>query len=408
MTPAAARKSCLRGTHRAVSPSETLARIRPLFARVGITRVADVTGLDRIGIPVAMAHRPDSRSVSVSPGKGLDLDAARVSAAMEALEGWHAEHVVRPVVYASRADLAPQNHVIDLDGLTRVSARTFDPHLALPWIDGRDLFAGRSVWLPFELVHTRFTHPLVPSSGAFALTSNGLASGNVPFEALAHAICEVIERDAVSLWRATGQRALRATRLDLDTVDDPDCRDVIASFQRAGVEVAAWDATSDTGVATFLCEVAERAGDHLRPFLPGFGSGTHPRRAIALLRALTEAAQTRLTTIAGARDDLRVAQYLRALDEAQREAALARIATPPTRSFSQSPDAHHDGFDGDVAWLLDRLSDVGVRQVVAVDLARADVGVPVVRVVIPGLEGPSDVPGVLPGARRRRVSMEAS
>lgn len=408
MTAAAARKSCLRGTHRAADPADTLARIRPLFARVGVTRVADVTGLDRIGIPVAMAHRPDSRSVSVSPGKGLDLDAAKVSAAMEALEGWHAEHVVRPVVYASRADLPSGHGVIDLEGVPRVAARPFDPHLAIPWIEGRDLFAGRAVWLPFELVHTRFTHPLVPSSGAFVLTSNGLASGNVPFEALTHAMCEVIERDAVSLWRAGGARSLRATCLDPSSVDDDDCRAVLDRFARAGVAVGLWDATADTSVATFVCEVAEPAGDHLRPFLPGVGSGTHPRRGIALLRALTEAAQTRLTAITGARDDLRVAQYVRALDETQRDAALARIATPPSRTFSDTPDAHHDGFDGDLAWLLDRLSRAGVRQVIAVDLARGDVGVPVVRVVIPGLEGPSDAPGVLPGARRRRVVAEGS
>ncbi len=246
----------MRGTHRAVPPSETLARIRPLFARVGVTRVADVTGLDRIGIPVAMAHRPASRSVSVSPGKGLDLDAARVSAAMEALEGWHAEHVLRPVVYASRADLPSGNHVVDLDGLPRMAARPFDPHLAIPWIDGRDLFAGRVAWLPFELVHTNYTHPLMPSSGAFALTSNGLASGNVPFEALAHAMCEVIERDAISLWRAGGERVMRATRLDLATVDDADCNAVLDRFTRANVEVGVWDATSGTGVATYVCEGA--------------------------------------------------------------------------------------------------------------------------------------------------------
>ncbi len=396
----------MRGTHRAVPPSETPARIRPSFARVGITRVVDVTGLDRIRIPVAMAHRPASRSVSVSPGKGLDLDAARVSAAMEALEGWHAEHVLRPVVYASRADLPSGNHVVDLDGLPRMAARPFDPHLAIPWIDGRDLFAGRVAWLPFELVHTNYTHPLMPSSGAFALTSNGLASGNVPFEALAHAMCEVIERDAISLWRAGGERVMRATRLDLATVDDADCNAVLDRFTRANVEVGVWDATADTGVATYVCEVAERAFEG-RPFLPGLGSGAHPRRSIALLRALTEAAQTRLTAIAGARDDLRVAQYLRALDEAQREAALTRIATTSVKRFSEAPDAHHDDFDGDVAWLLSKLHDAGVRQVIAVDLARSDVGVPVVRVVVPGLEGPSDAPGVLPGARRRRVKTEA-
>src|SRR4051795_11994988 len=65
-------KEFRRGAHRAVPPAETLARVRPLMARMGITRLGNITGLDRIGIPVAVAVRPNSRSVSVSQGKGLD------------------------------------------------------------------------------------------------------------------------------------------------------------------------------------------------------------------------------------------------------------------------------------------------------------------------------------------------
>lgn len=79
------------GTHRTISPSETLARMKPYLAPMGITRVANVTGLDTIGIPVFMACRPNSRSLAVSQGKGLDLDAARASAVMESVEGYRAE-----------------------------------------------------------------------------------------------------------------------------------------------------------------------------------------------------------------------------------------------------------------------------------------------------------------------------
>ena len=82
-----------RGTHRSVDPAETLARVRPLMARMGITRLGNITGLDRIGIPVAVAVRPNSRSVSVSQGKGLDLPQAMASALMEAAEGFHAEEI---------------------------------------------------------------------------------------------------------------------------------------------------------------------------------------------------------------------------------------------------------------------------------------------------------------------------
>ncbi len=80
-----------RGTHRVAAPAETLARLRPLAAAMGITRLGNITGLDRIGIPVAVAVRPNSRSVSVAQGKGLDLPQAMASALMEACEGFHAE-----------------------------------------------------------------------------------------------------------------------------------------------------------------------------------------------------------------------------------------------------------------------------------------------------------------------------
>src|SRR5579863_7358634 len=81
------------GTHRSAAPAETLARVRPHAARMGITRLGNVTGLDRIGIPVAIAVRPNSRSVSVSQGKGLDLAHAMASALMESVEGFHGEEI---------------------------------------------------------------------------------------------------------------------------------------------------------------------------------------------------------------------------------------------------------------------------------------------------------------------------
>src|SRR4051812_32950415 len=94
-------KAFRQGTHRAASPAETLARVRTLMAQMGITRLGNVTGLDRIGIPVAVAVRPNSRSVSVSQGKGLDWEQAMASALMEACEGFHAEEIgpVRTAAY---------------------------------------------------------------------------------------------------------------------------------------------------------------------------------------------------------------------------------------------------------------------------------------------------------------------
>ena len=91
------------GTHRVFAPEETLERMRPHWRKLGVTRFADVTGLDRIGIPVIMAIRPNSRSVAVSQGKGVHLAAAKASALMETVETWHAERISAPTLEFCRA-----------------------------------------------------------------------------------------------------------------------------------------------------------------------------------------------------------------------------------------------------------------------------------------------------------------
>src|SRR5204862_3563636 len=118
-------KAFRRGTHRSRSPSETLERVRPHAAAMGITRLGNITGLDRIGIPVAVAVRPNSRSVSVSQGKGLDLPQAMASALMEACEGFHAEEI-GPCRRASCRQLAASETVVDPASLC-AGPRPFDP-----------------------------------------------------------------------------------------------------------------------------------------------------------------------------------------------------------------------------------------------------------------------------------------
>lgn len=385
------------GTHRILSPAETVARVTPLMARMGITRVADVTGLDRIGVPVVMVCRPNARSLAVSQGKGCDLAAATASGLMEAAELYHAEHIDRPLRLGSLAELSGALPFADIARLPRISD-AFHPHLVTLWIEGRDLVSGQPRWLPFESVRANFTLPPPPGSGCFDCSSNGLASGNSMAEALCHAICEVIERDAIALWNAGGERG--ATGLDLAGVDDPSCRDLLARLEGADFDVAVWDIASDIGVPAFCCLITDRR-DPMQHM--GLGAGAHPARAIALSRALTEAIQVRTTYISGARDDLTHRDY-GAAERARKAAWAARMRAEhrPARDFGGIAQHVSDRFGQDLGWLLDRLSGVGATEVVAVDLGKPDLGLDVVRVVIPGLEGPDDHPRYRPGARARR------
>lgn len=411
-TTAPAQKAYRRGTHRLVSPAETLARITPLMRAAGITRVADVTGLDSIGIPVVMVCRPNARSVSVSQGKGLDLDAARASGLMESLEQWHAEHIARPVQFTTAAELSARHRLADVAGLPRLSIGSFHPQRKLLWIEGEDLGDGGARWVPIEVVHTDYTLPLPPGSGCFLTTSTGLASGNDRTEAVLHGLYEVIERDAVALWRAAGPARARQTRVDLATVDDADCRDLLARFERAGVAVGVWDASSEIGLPVFVARIADRDPDPGRAAYASGGQGCHRSRAIALSRALTEAAQSRLTTISGAREDIHPAVYEQRAP--QLAAALAEIAgvagarrDGPARSFAAAPDGFSERFDEDLAAVLAALRAAGLEQVVAVDLTRPELGLPVVRVVVPGLESMWDAPGYAPGPRAQAAARAA-
>lgn len=397
-------KSWRHGTHRALGPAETLARARAHFAAAGITRVADVTGLDTLGVPVAMAYRPNARNLAVSPGKGLDRDAAFASAAMESLECWHAERPLVPLVRASHRELAARRRVIDVAGLPQLAAREWSPDRAILWTEASELLSGATVWVPFEVVHLDFTLPLPPSSGALMPGSNGLASGNDPAEALTHALCELIERDATTLWHALPDPARDRTRLDLATVDDPACRGLLARLDAAGVAVAAWDLTTDVGIPALRCELVERGPGPGGDFLPGVGAGCHPAPAVALARALTEAAQTRLTLVSGARDDLRQDDYAAARDPAALARMHARMHAPaPLRDFTALPDRSGERLEDDLLTVLAALARAGIREVAVVDLTRPDVGIPVVRALAPGLEGIHDVPGYVPGPRMLRA-----
>ena len=101
------------GTHRGISPAETLARVRPFAGQMGITQIGNVTGLDRIGVPVAIAVRPNSHSVSVCQGKGLTLDHAFASALMEAVEQFHGEDIAGRFRLVSYRELAARELVVD-------------------------------------------------------------------------------------------------------------------------------------------------------------------------------------------------------------------------------------------------------------------------------------------------------
>lgn len=397
-------KKYMGSTHRYIEPSLTYSNVKKYFKVMGITRVANITGLDRIGIPVVMVCRPNSRSLSVSQGKGVDLISAKVSGVMESIESYHAERITLPIKIGNFEDLRYRYRLADVDKLPKTTLSTFHPYKQILWTEGIDLLNNEEVWVPYELVHTNYTIPKPTGSGCFNASSNGLASGNHLLEAVSHAICELIERDSTTLWYLKEKSSQERTRIDPNTIDDLDCRSIIQKFKAAEVDFGIWDTTSDVGVSSFLCLICDQEKLKMRSLHAAAGMGCHPVRSIALLRALTEAAQSRLTIISGSRDDIFREDYemSRNPDSLRKQRELLRI-NGDMKSFYDCPTFLSKSFNEDLEWIIFNLRRVGIEEIVLLNLTHPYFNIPIARVIIPGLESLSSVPGYYPGDRARKL-----
>jgi ribosomal protein S12 methylthiotransferase accessory factor len=381
-----ARKRFWEGTQRVMPPGETLARIRRHFDEIGLVRLADVTGLDRIGIPTVLAVRPNSRYLSVDAGKGFTLDAARASAAMECIERYSAETVELSGFRCSLEEAVRRCEVVPAERLALVKgASFFTPRLPVRWAMGWDVLGQREVAAP--ALSVGMYHPLLPGEvNPFQGGSNGLSSGNNFLEALNGGLLELVERDAVACIRVawTAVADFPSIRVDLDTVEDPAVRELLDRFERVGVGVVLFDCTVDLGVPVYMAYNFDRTNRHVGVYR---GYGAHLDPAIAMMRALTESVQSRLIFISGSRDDYFRHDYLR-LRQADGSREVAQLeAIPATVDARERRSLATDTFEGDVGTILDRLRGAGIDQVLVYDLTRPGFDVSALRVMAPGLEG---------------------
>ena len=339
---------------RACSPEETLARVTPGLAAFGITRAAAVTHLDTLGIPTWISVRPGGQTLQISNGKGVTEAAARVSALMEASELHLAENP-RParLWHGSLAQLAaaePDARIVPPGDLPGTLDRYFTPDFLGEWTAGIDRGTGDRVWVPSSAVYF-FRRPRLCE-----LSSNGLASGNTRDEARLHALYELVERDAMSSLSEGGRLKLRgrARVIDPDSVTFPLARLIIDRCAAQGTTVVIMALPAAVRVAAVWAIFLNEKAVSTRS-LVNYGYGAHVRPEVALTRALTEAAQSRLTKIHGSRDDIRLRAGV------NKESPVYRVlrSIPPDTSWEQIVTSTRldlpDAPDGAVPRLIDEL-----------------------------------------------------
>ncbi len=375
---------------RSCSAEETLSRVTPFLPRYGITRVSRLTGLDTIGVPVWSAVSPNARSIVIHHGKGITDADARLSVIMEALERAIAGNPPIDTMISTRASLQAAGHAVNsLDGLIAHGQTDIGDDETIEWVRGTDVLSKAETWVPCEAVILDRTPEVV----RFWQSSDGLASGNTLLEASFHGVLERVERDAETLWNIAGAEQRLATCCDPLSLHDPIIDDLVGKTSGAGLALRLFDITCDIDIACFAAFLAPAAiaiRSHPRFIDVTKGSGAHPDPVRAVIRAITEAIQSRLTYISGARDDIYPETFERPLPREILSYFNAEPKPHPLRKTTKTVPLN-EMFDT----VLGHLRGRSISSVIVVPLTPPDFPFSVAKVLVPGLENPQ-------GARKRQ------
>lgn len=310
-------------------------------------------------------------------GRGLSLPAARASCLMEMVERASAYASISPqgllhksgpaeILFARRSELLAQGHdVIDIaafhtDHPYNDQALHFIWGHRPPKVPGQP---GQPVLVPLQMVYLFSNldeHDLSDAPG-----STGLASGNIMEEAKVAALTELLERDAeaTNIYHKSRCFALQA--------EDPEVKRLLDAYAAQGVNIQFQDITSSLGLPCVKCFVIGAKGQIHR----ATGAGLDAKRAV--VSALTE---TPFPFPHGPSSG----PQLRNLPVVSYESLPSYALESPARSLA----------------LLEELLRANGLEPVYVDLSRSDLGLPVVRALVPGLHGSAELDSSTPVPRR--------
>lgn len=370
------------GTHRVIAPEKTIENNEDKLKVAGVTRIADITDLDRIGIPIYTAIRPTAEegAVSIYGGKGITKEHSKASAMMEAFERYSAERQDSDDAIIAKIDEIEGNYIDPKSlNLPKELEKKDITDLKLEWSLAKDIVSNEDHYIPTNAIFHPYKYPV----SLFKSNTNGLASGNVLEEAILHGIFEVIERDAWSIFELTHKNY---AQIDIDSIESDVINESIDKFESNGIKIKLMDFTADIKIPTIAASaddtVTKDAG------LLTLGMGTHLDPEVAILRALTEVAQSRATQINGAREDTVRADFAR-------EAGYERMKRINKYYFRQEDEKiplssienkSTTSITEDLKIVKEELIANDLDKILYYDLTRPELDVSVVRVIIPEME----------------------
>jgi ribosomal protein S12 methylthiotransferase accessory factor len=387
----------LQNSVRIKSPHETWKEIQPLLQTYGITRVTNTTWLDRIGLPVYAAIRPNALkgSLCVSSGKGLTEIDAKVGAAAEAIElaaaQWNPE---RDQLFIERIGILREQADLDLYdfGVIQQSFHKISEKTEVKFVKVTELFSGKDFLIPASLVFLPFEDQV--GTALYGQTSNGISGGNSQEESLLHAILEVIERDILSFARIGKFERL------VEGIDDPTYESTLRKINHVGLELFTTFCENIYGLPMFISYMFDQ--EYWNGVSICRGQGVHVSKKIAAFRAISESAQSRLTNIHGGRDDI-VKRF--SFFEKQGFSDLSsayqkvrdRIRALPSVSYREIDDQPlASSVETTLKNLKSKLFQLGFRHIFHYKLTPLSSKFQVHKVIIPGMEfyDPVDLPRI--------------
>lgn len=324
--------------------------VKELWAKFGISRVADISGFDVTGIPIWTATRPLSLSISINSGKGLNAMMARAGAIAEGIEFCFAERA-QPIQQQKTInqmhqwrdfEIVPseQWHLAKGAVITELSVFDWDIVAPIQQLDALKFL------LPSGIIY--LAEPEVSHLIRFQSSTNGWASGATKEDAILHGLYEVVERDSWTIWHYLAEKhAIWPPRFDFQNCDEPWCTDTLARLEEHSLKPVYFNILTDTALPsiwTVLYDLSDRPAG----IFSGFGTAWSWEQAMK--RSLLEAIQSRACYIAGARDDLfrRSFLLLKGIDQS------SGYAQAMSRSIGTAFDC-----DSDLTWSIkDELSKV--------------------------------------------------
>jgi ribosomal protein S12 methylthiotransferase accessory factor len=355
---------------RIVSPQTTLRYAKGWAKLAGIHAVSDITAMDRLGVPVFVSERPQSATGAYAFGKGTLPAESEVGAYMEAIESYFSEPGVAQIEtrWGRPSDLSGVGGGRDpiLEFAPKFDRRV-DPDQPLLLACAQDVESGAEGWIPAELAFNPAPKVGTPLYGS---SNNGLASGNRVLEASIHALYELIERD---IWSIEFVRN-RSARVTGDGLPD-EIHNIVETAARNGLRLVIRYVPNDYGIPFFAAFLFDPNNLERRFFNGGWGC--HHDRRIALTRAVTEVAQSRLAFLHGGRKPKRWDDPLAEADRMEQQIGAASSKTPSIR-FEDIPEQP-------VA------TPLTAQWAAAVDCLRRVIDRPIYRVIYTPSEGPLHV-----------------